>query len=141
MKHRKLRIAWSVAWGVACLALSAACFVLQYLDTSVELVKRGGPGLTSVATYRGKLSLSWEPRMQYRPEWAGQTNHYGFRYNMYSSGHWNVSGPLWIVGVLLAVVAAPLTAMPWLTLRFSMRTLLLVMTLVAALLGLIAWQS
>lgn len=141
MKYRKLRIVWSVAWGVTCLALVAACFVLQYLDTNVELVKRGGPGLTSVAASSGRFWLSWEPRVQYRPEWAGQTNRFGFRHNMYSNGRWNVSGPLWIAGMLLAVVVAPLAALPWLTLRFSLRTLLVTTTLVAAALGVMIYVT
>jgi hypothetical protein len=61
---------------------------------------------------------------------------------MYSSGTWNVSGPLWVVGVLLATAGASLAAVPWLRslrYRFSLRTLLIATTVVALVLGLIIY--
>ncbi len=42
----------------------------------------------------GRLFLAWQPATPYRPAWAGQTNHYGFRYNRYSNGDANISIPL-----------------------------------------------
>ena len=144
MKSHKLRIAWSVVWCIACLALSSACFVSQYRGTDLYLLQRGGPGLKSIAVHSGRIWLSWEPRAPYRPKWAGQTNHYGFRYNMYSSGTWNVSAPAWVVGVLFATTGATLAAAPWLRsihYRFSLRTLLIVTTLVAIVLGLMVWTA
>jgi hypothetical protein len=104
-------------------------------------MRRGGPGPTVVQIYKGKLSLSWEPRTPYRPKWAGQTNHYGFRYNMYSSGSWNVWAPLWVAGLVLTAAAAKFAATPWLTWRFSLRTLLIVTTLAALMLGLLVWAA
>jgi hypothetical protein len=141
MKYRKLRIAFSVVCCVLCLLLIVACFVLQYRGANVELMRRGGPGPTVVEIYEGKLSLSWEPRVKYRPAWAGQTNRYGFRYNVYSNGSWHVWGPLWLVGALLAAAVAPFAALPWTRYRFSLRTLLIAATLVAILLGLIVYAS
>ena len=94
------------------LLLIAACFALQYRGANVELMRRGGPGPTIVQIYNGKLSLSCEPRAPYRPKWAGQTNHYGFRYNIYSNGSWNVSGPLWVAGALLAAAVATVAVSP-----------------------------
>ena len=133
----KLRIAWSAVFGMMCLALSAACFVLQYRGADLGLIRRGGPGPTVVEIYDGKLSLSWVPRVPYRPAWAGQINRHGFRYNVYSNGSWHVWGPLWVVGALLAAVVAPLAALPWMRSRFSLRTLLIATTLVAVVLGLV----
>jgi hypothetical protein len=122
------------------LLVMAACFSIQYRGANVELMRRTGPGPTVVHIYEGKrLSLSWEPRAPYRPKWAGQTNRYGFRYNMYSDGSWNVSGPLWAVGALLTAAAATFAASPWLTWRFSLRTLLIATTLAALMLGLLVW--
>jgi hypothetical protein len=130
-KYRKLRIAWSVTWGLVCLSLIATCSTLKYRGTNIELMRRGGPGLTGVHIFDGRLSLSGEPRTQYRPKWAGQKNRYGFRFNLYSNGQWNVQGPLWVAGALLAAVLAMLAAYPWLAWRFSLRTLLIAMTIAA----------
>jgi hypothetical protein len=137
MKYRKLRIAWSVGWGVVWVALGTACVVLQYRSANVDLMQRGGPGPTVVQIYEGKLSLSWEPRVPYRPEWAGQINRYGFRYNVYSNGSWHAWGPLWAVAALIAVVVAPLAALPWISSRYSLRTLLIATTVVAVGIGLL----
>jgi hypothetical protein len=133
MNYRKLRIAWSVGWGVIAVLLTVAGFALQHRGASVELVKRGGPGLTSVWIYEDKLALSFEPRVPYRPDWAGQINRNGFRYTIYSNGKWHVWGPLWAVGVMLA----PLGALPWLRWRVSLRTLLIATTVVAVGLGIL----
>jgi hypothetical protein len=137
MKYRKLRIAWSAVCGVMCLVLSAACFALQYRGANVELMRRGGSGPTVVQIYEGKLSLSWVPRVTYRPGWAGQINRHGFRYSVYSNGSWHAWGPLWVVGAVLSAVVAPLAALPWIGYRFSLRTLLIATTLMAVGLGLI----
>jgi hypothetical protein len=137
MNYRKLRIGWSVAWGVLAVLLVADCVTRQYRRADIELIRRSGPGPTGVAIYRDKLALSWEPSAPYRPEWAGQINRYGFRYNMYSNGSWNVWGPLWLV----SAVAASIAAVPWVRFRFGLRTLLIATTLVAAVLGLIVWAA
>jgi hypothetical protein len=102
-------------------------------------MRRGGPGPTDISIYKGRVFLSWEPGVPYRPEWAGQTNYYGFRYNMYSNASWNVSAPAWMVAVLLATVIAPVATVPWLRWRFTLRTLLIATTLVAVVLGLVVW--
>jgi hypothetical protein len=138
---RDLRIAVSAVCGIACVLLVAVCFSLQYRGANVELMRRGGPGPTVVETYEGKLALSWEPRVPYRPAWAGQTNRHGFRYNVYSNGSWYVWGPLWVVGALLAAIVAPLAALPWIRSRFSLRTLLITTTLIAVVLGLVVYLS
>jgi hypothetical protein len=135
--NRKLRIAWAVAWGLIGLLLMSLCFALQDLGTTVELLRPGGPGPKVVYIYEGKLGLSAEPRVPYRPSWAGQINRYGFRYSVYSNGSWYVWGPLWLVGALLAAVAASVAALPWLSWRFSLRTLLIVATVVAVGLGVV----
>ena len=88
------------------LVLSLASFVLQYRGVDVELMRREGAGPRVVAVEDGKLSLSWEPRVEYRPGWAGQVNRYGFRYNVYSDGSWYAWGPIWVVGAVFAAIAA-----------------------------------
>lgn len=123
------------------LVLGAACFALQYRSANVELMRRGGPGPTVVKTSNGKLSFSWEPRVPYRPAWAGQTNRYGFRYNVYSNGSWYMWVPLWVVGALIATSVALFAASPSFGWRFSLRALFIGTTLVAVVLGLVAWSS
>jgi hypothetical protein len=137
----KLRIAWSVAWGVMCLLLITACFALKYRGANLELTRRGGPGPTVVEIYEGKLSLSWKPRLPYRPAWAGQINRHGFRHSVYSNGSWHVWGPLWAVGALFAAVVGPLAVLPWIRYSFSLRTLLVVTTLIAVGMALIVWTT
>jgi hypothetical protein len=139
MKYRKLRIAWSVVMGVLCLTMIAACFALQYGGANVELVRRAASGLTDVRIYDGNLSLSWEPRVPYRPEWAGQVSRHGFRHSVYSDGSWNLSVPLGVVGTLHAVMIVFLSALPWIRYHFGLRTLLTAMTLVAVGLGWIVY--
>jgi hypothetical protein len=139
MRFCKLRIAWSVIWGTACLVLTAACFTFLYRNSNVDLMRRGGPGPTVLRIDEGEVSLSWEPRSPYRPKWAGQSWHCGFRYNVYSNGSWWVSGPLWAVGAFLVAALATFAASSWLTWRFSLRTLLIVTTLAGLMLGLSVW--
>jgi hypothetical protein len=40
----------------------------------------------------------WQPTLPYRPIWAGQVNHYGFRYDRWSDGSARLGFPLWFVG-------------------------------------------
>ena len=50
--------------------------------------------------------ISWTPLALPSPgEWAGQTNHFGFRYNRYSNGGGYGWIPLWVIAVLLVIVA------------------------------------
>jgi hypothetical protein len=121
------------------LVLIVACFVMQYRGTEAELMRRAGPGPTTILIYQGRLVLSWEPHMSYRPAWSGQTNHYGFRYNLYSDGSWNFWTPLWAVAAILAVIVAPVAALHWRSWQFSLRTLLIATTIIALALALTVW--
>jgi hypothetical protein len=87
--------------------LSVACFALQCLGGDVELMRRGSgaTGLTAIELDHGNLSVSWRPRVAYRPRWAGQVNRYGFRYNVYSDGSGYAWTPLWAPGVAIASTA------------------------------------
>jgi hypothetical protein len=53
----------------------------------------------------------------------------------YDAGNSNAAVPFWF----LVAVAAALSIAPWLRFRFSLRTLLIAMTLFAVVLGLIVW--
>jgi hypothetical protein len=93
------------------LVLCVACFTLQNWPHDVQLIRREGPGPTVLELYNGNLSVSWEPRLPYRPPWAGQVNRFGFRYNVTSDGRWYMWAPLWAPGALLAASAVVCAAL------------------------------
>jgi hypothetical protein len=162
MKHRKLRIAWSVAWGVAAVLL-AALWVRSYWwqDTlHVNYAGRDTPNYSgtksvNVTSAQGRIAVSNKPM-----RWALQivtdhseisktfqpsnyTDDFGnvpsatwFRVMRWSNPpHTSVEFPNWF----LALCFSSLALAPWLRVRFSLRTLLIVATLVAVGLGLIVW--
>jgi hypothetical protein len=125
MRFRKLRIAWSVGWGVVALLL-IALWVNSYgsnqgWNTLTRINHRilyylSLEGVTSIRIFKlgeAKFSLNWE-----RP--PDVVIH-----------HWNA-----------VLISAAIATLPWLPIRrFSLRTLLIAMTLVAAVLGLIVYAS
>ena len=92
--------------GVACLAAMNV--------TDWTLMDRDGAGLTAIKLYEGNLCVGWEPRVPYRPAWAGQTNRYGFRYNLYSDGSGYAWAPLW---AMAGACGAASLAFGWIGLR------------------------
>jgi hypothetical protein len=94
-------------FAIAAATLAAACVTLQCWGGDVVLMhrSRSAIGLTEIELFRGNLSIGWRPRVAYRPQWAGQVNRYGFRYNLYSDGSGYAWTPLWVPGALLASAA------------------------------------
>ena len=143
MKHRKLRIAWSVAWGVVAVLLVALwvrsywvgnvlrCPVTQTI--AIRLVsQRGfyGVGLRDPSDTRDK-----EPNglAAFMPEaFAPPTWHFFTRSSMYPNERY-LMAPWWTVALLTATLSVAAQRPR----RFSLRTLLIVTTLVAMVLGLI----
>jgi hypothetical protein len=142
MKYRKLRIAWSVTCGIACVLL-IVLWVRSYYHTDriwrINSVFDTGFELAG-GTAGGTLSF-WQ-----RTDVAG-ANRFPW--------HHDVSGPVTIIhpvvytneGEVLAIiipiwlpliVIAPLGALSWVR-RFSLRTLLIATTLIALVLGLVVW--
>ncbi len=148
MKHRKLRIAWTVAWGVMALLLIAlwvrsyrfiTSFEVQDQQTLITLsLESGGvfSGGVSFATLRPRTTWNFsdKPHKSLRSLWLPHAiwNDPEFGYGIVT--------PFW----LIATVAVSLAISPWLTSwskRFSLRTLLIATTLVAVGLGLIVWLT
>jgi hypothetical protein len=143
-KFRKLRIASSVAWGVVAVLLFGL-WVRSYSKN--DIITRGmvpGPGYM-FSSVNGELSVArfktvaggvskgwsaWTNPSNYPRSWRNSlaTEFLGFRY-------WSffVAVPHWSIVLL----SATLSALPWLQWRFSLRTLLIVTTVVALLLGVI----
>jgi hypothetical protein len=139
MKHRKLRIAWSVVWCIAAVLL-CVLWARSYRQAHVL----DNPHGYKIDVRQGTLVLRERvqppvPRpISLLPLWtevAGAVNWYGPWPSVAVA-----SIPLWIPVAICSVLATS----PWLLQlsrlrRFSIRTLLIATTLVAATLGLIVW--
>jgi hypothetical protein len=154
MKYRKLRIAWSVGWGVAAVLLCVLWvrsywnyYAIAYIDTSF-----GGVGLFF---YRGCTGLElnhvstpppfaqwWDfksiPFSEDLPVEPGNRIVDGIQLRFYRISH--STGVVFPIP-LAALVAVALAALPRLSYRFSLRALLIITTFVAVGLGLIVWAA
>lgn len=142
MRFRKLRIAWSVAWGVACVLL-IALWVRSYSQISVVSGPINGkwsfgtgivPGacvlfVAEIASVWGIDTESSEEWLDHAaPNWSRVWG--GLRYE-----NKTLCVPCWCP----VAVTIGLAAMPWFpwSRRFRLRTLLIALTLVCAVLGLV----
>lgn len=148
MRFRKLRIVWSVVWGVACVLMIVlwvrsyyyfdrlGCPISSYWAFNTDSI----PGHLDLGVFRYD---NWES------PWARQTyplgelqshqmvlpnSGLGF-YGWYEQEHVGIRLPYWFLTAASAILALA----PWLRWRFSLRTLLIAMTLVAVVLGMIVW--
>ena len=148
IKYRKLRIAWSVAWGVVAVLL-CVLWVRSYWWNEGCRIARGSIGSAFGYFAIGVNDTFIPPPFYSEPiieddikqiERIIQENTtLGFGY---------VDGPLgssiclpgWIAILLFSAIAA----VPWLRYfprRFSLRTLLIATTVIAVLLGVFVWAS
>ena len=147
MRFRKLRIAWTVGWGIACLLL-IALWVRSYWrgdDLVVTLTKTKQLELQSVngvcigfIAYAPSRPIKTFARYRQGPP-EGFANA--------TLRHEVVGGDLaldivWAAHWLVAAVFAVFSVLPWARqFRFSLRTLLIATTLVAVVLGLAVWAT
>jgi hypothetical protein len=150
MKHRKLRIAWSVAWGIACVLLFAlwassyrwgnsASMPLGRQRTLGEILSRGN---LTLQTYPNTFQLYVAEIQQYAyvPKgWEWTTTPQpdvpidllpkipSFHFAS-SNGTLSVGFPIG----LLALIAAFISGVSWSSLQFSLHTLLITTTVIAA---------
>jgi hypothetical protein len=145
IKYRKLRIAWSVLCGILC-ALVAIIWVRSYRWFDEFAILNSRSLMSAQSTYEGVLYLSWgvadpelsaqyysrlfntRPRdmlMENNPSKAGKFDSY------FSPSVWYVALPCWFLFITLGTLAGLL----WFRWRYSLRTLLIVTTLVAVGLG------
>jgi hypothetical protein len=150
MRFRKLRIAWSVFWGLAAVLL-IVLWVRSYWWADL-LAYRRGQTYVAVATGRGIACFRWQ---LFHP-WVTVGNKLGWELlggpaGTIDSGlkplQWTrvkdavtvfglvISAPCWYCVTLFAT----LSAVPWISWRFSLRTLLITTTLVAVVLGLFVY--
>jgi len=143
-RFRKLRIAWSVVWGVACLLL-VVLWVRSYTRREAAHIRFGNSHLAIVRSQVGKI-VFWidnenlpasalysqaipatsppeaEIDAHYTRAWTG----YGIRRLMWLK-HSAYAVHYWIIAATILF----LSAAPWFRWRFSLRTQLIATTLTA----------
>ena len=150
MRFRKLRIAWSVAWGVGCVLL-IALWVRSYSWTDIVGISTRsllvtGPGEISIATAQPTYDGRAKPgRFEAFPLKATDNRSPPKRtwdlYAVYGRNTYNQITSVVFSLAFLVLVSGLLALTPWLRWRFSLRTLLIATTLVAVMLGLIVAAS
>jgi hypothetical protein len=166
MKHRKLRIAWSVAWGVAAVLL-VVLWIRSYIKID-RIAWRGAQNTITLMSLRGQLGTAWRhssvaiPAERQRTERiSGPAESAKIGYNDGTGrslpsflgfiSNW-VSAPGRPTSILvlpyrfLSLLTASLAVLPWASSllgkrRYSLRTLLIATTLIAVGLGLIVWAT
>ena len=141
MNYRKLRIAWSVAWGAVAVLL-CVLWVGSYWSTIAWPV-----GVTSTHRYyihslSGTFALECRERIFRTKELTLEQDVEQLKaispITIRRIGSFDsVSIAYWLLIPLVSIVAAG----PWLPYRFSLRTLLIATTLVAVALGLIIFAA
>jgi hypothetical protein len=149
MRFRKLRIAWSVGCGIACVLL-IVLWVRSYWWQ--DILRKGIPAISNSGFYSGlgtlKIGFRWQPLDPiFQPPPTLETHPFtpallakvagtgGFGTHRTRSTL-TIRFPHWFAVFVIGVVAA----VPWVR-RFTLRTLLIATTLAAMVLGLIAYAS
>jgi hypothetical protein len=144
MKYRKLRIAWSVGWGVVAVLLCLLSWRSYYVTDSV-----GVGNAWFCDSCRGKFLVAiWEPHLR-----LSNVADHSWQYESLVAdeplpgsqlGFWNDKSDIGLNGFcvphfLLIFVNLALASIPWIPRRFRLRTLLIATTLVAVVLGLLVY--
>ena len=140
MKYRKVRIAWSVVWGILCLSLIALWVRSYWIE---DFATGGHLGFTS---YRGRTAITVESTSR-PPEVAWDLAHRSFevdaggslilpRFHAYSDAYRDtryfvITCQHWF----LVAVSAAFVLAPCMKGRYRLRTLLIGMTVAAIGLG------
>ena len=151
MRFRKLRIAWSVVCGIACVLL-LVLWVRSYWNWDCINVQFPGPYWIGAHSLSGIVVAGGQARQNLPSAWEWwaslgdvpiprdpYNSYFGFGYKNWGLGYFSVYVPYWFLA--LGSVAAGIA--PWRSWprSFSLRTLLIATTLVAIALGLIMWTS
>ena len=142
MRYRKLRIAWSVVWGVV-VVLLIVLWVRSYrcvetwnipVTRSTHVYLSSIPNAFAFGLGNSSPTATREYRSMPATKWLESCPYSGAAFFQITAA--SVAMPYWF-GVLLSTTfaAAPLMR----TARFSLRTLLIATTLVAVGLGAIIW--
>jgi hypothetical protein len=145
LRFRKLRIAWSVACGVLCLLL-IALWVRSYWRYNALFVPQ--PKLEIQSIYGVLWACDPGPDFKISNWFLSDKDAAGLEKSQIfpsvkSLGTFHLYPTLAVPYWFLALIAATFGVIPWLpwSTSFSLRTLLIGMTAVAAILGLIVWAT
>jgi hypothetical protein len=152
MRFRKLRIAWSVVCGLACVLL-IALWVRSYWYTDDLAFRSIVAGRLTFFSNKGEMWLYWHAdtllrvidfgsiSTKYDPGFPPTSLGFGFiRDDDLDDGldYWGIGFPQWFLS-LICVAGIAIPWLPWWSKRFSLRTLLIATTFVAVVLGGIVW--
>jgi hypothetical protein len=147
MRFRKLRTAWSVAWGVVAVLL-IALWVRSYWWSDVVWVitstcdaktdsSNGGTTISIFMDSERQVANEWK-RNSYRHNAAMRPPDATWKFAVYITRRGlDASLPHWFYLLVTGLIAAA----PWLPRHFSLRTLLIATTLVAVVLGLMVYSA
>jgi hypothetical protein len=150
MRFRKLRIAWSVGWGVVTV-LVCLLWVRSYRTTDIIIRQRlhveSGIGFFSIQMTDGSLPYRWQninsddylrdSGHTYATGFPGRTQSRVWGHFQSSRYYRGLCVPFWFL--MLGSVAVG--CLSWLRWRYSLRTLLVATAVVAVALGTIVWMS
>jgi hypothetical protein len=143
MRYRKLRITWTVFCGIACVLLCALWVRSYWYGDYLEHFDSDGEGV-ELGSIRGVVYLSHtiDIARGVIPRW--ELGSYGVDYNV--PAPWSFELDLSPIGLaaphwLIATLSTFFVALPWLPRRFTTRTLLIALTLVAVALGAIVYAT
>jgi hypothetical protein len=154
MKHRMLRIAWSVVWGIATL-LTIVLWVRSnwWIDQVVQVTSNA---IWQCCEYDGQMVFSWSDDAQRASAYSAQIGE-GWHLTPFTVQQWHqisppppgqrilrafhstpneFVAPFWAV-TLVALAAASLAWIDRVRLHFTLRTMLIAVTLVAMILGIV----
>jgi hypothetical protein len=144
MKYRKLRIAWTVGWALTTILLGVlwirSYWVWDLWDNGIRPPNggfssiRGGLGgsMATDPTRRSPLSDLEHVSTPVQP--SQRTNWWWLHYNR-NARLTNLMIPYWMPVIAATVIAAG----PWMSWRFSLRSLFIAMTIAAVVLSLIVY--
>jgi hypothetical protein len=142
MRFRKLRIAWSVLWGVVAVLLCVLWVQSYSRFGSIVVPSHYKSSTGRIESGYGKVLVTWQTH-DYPRSWEITSSRI-FSSNMWREWRWHFSSEYVEIGCpywALVVASAAVAACSWLRWRFSVRTLLIATTLVAVVLGAIVYAS
>ena len=152
MKYRKLRIVWSVGWGLVAVLL-CLLWVRSYSSLDGFAGQINGSELSAL-NEKGQLRIAWVVDLSDRTYPSDPRWHRSYDRTLWQNNHIKVFVPkgllaasssaglvIWVSHWLAVLLAASLAAFAWLpwSMGFSLRAFLLAITLGSIVLGLVVW--
>jgi hypothetical protein len=148
MRYRKLRIAWSVGCAIACVLLIMLWVRSYWWIDGVTVFMPGDRyvgaraicGCIEIGEYRNTEPMDWRVVLNswsMANEIIPQFQNLGFHFRENSGGYTKSYFPIWFATIFIMLCGFAV----WLPWRFSLRSLLIATTLVAVVLGFVAYAT